>query len=253
MTNSNNREAFRHLIEPFSFVNGDPGFLLLHGFTGSPSEMRPLGNFLSDKGYSVRCPLLPGHGTSMEDLEKRKWQDWYNAAETEWKDMAVKHDKVFVIGLSMGGVIALHLAEHHNVDGIIALAAGVKLKDWRISALPVLRHFVKRVKKTRNAYARGPDRKRFAYEYNSSKATQQIVRLYDHIKNDLNKVTAPLLMINSTKDRTTPFENTEIVMSRIKSSWKKVIPLNMDDHIITLSKEQDFIHKNIEEFISEHL
>ncbi|MEM4204343.1 MAG: alpha/beta fold hydrolase, partial [Candidatus Methanomethylicaceae archaeon] len=86
------------------------GVLLIHGFTGTPAEMRQLGEFLYKKGYTVRCDPLPGHCTSPEDLKKTKWQDWVNAALKWIKEMKVEHEKIFVAGLSLGSLITAYLA-----------------------------------------------------------------------------------------------------------------------------------------------
>ncbi|MFC1728812.1 alpha/beta hydrolase [candidate division KSB1 bacterium] len=242
--------TFSHLIEPFSFDSGEAACLLLHGFTGSPSEMRPLGEFLASHGYAARCPLLPGHGTSIDDLERYGWRDWYQTAEEEWNQLQTQHKKVFIIGLSMGGALALQLAAGHRVDGVVTLASGVKFTDWRIRALPFLRLFIRKVRKTKNAYARGPDRIRFAYDYNSSKATGEIVNFYRNLKSDLGKIKSPLLLINARGDRTMPIINTDIISKRVRSSQKKIVVLDSDDHIVTLGEYQDTVHKEILGFLS---
>jgi len=251
MENSIN-ENFRHLIDPFWFEGGDIACLLLHGYTGSPSEMKPLGEFLSKNGIAASGPLLPGHGTSVQDLDTCDWMDWHNFVEAEWKRLKRDYKKVFVIGLSMGGALALHLSAHNNVDGVVTLASGVKLADWRLPMMPVVRHFIKKVKKTRNSYARGPDRIRFAYEYNPMKATRQIVIFYRHLSETLSDVTAPLLIIHSKDDIILRFENTEILTSNVGSSIKKVVALENAKHIITLSDEQDTIHNEVLDFVNSH-
>jgi len=250
MTSTDNNEDYRHLIEPFKLDGDKGGCLLLHGFTGSPSEFRPLGKFLSENGYAVSCPLLPGHGTTIEDLENYTWRDWDTCAQEELLRLRERHEKVFVIGLSMGGALALHVSTHQHVDGVVALATGVKLRDWRVTMLPVLRLFIKRIRKTRNAFTRGKKPRRFAYNYNSSIATGQLLRFYQHIRGELFKVTAPLLLINSKRDRTIPIQNVDIIMSGVGSATKKSVLLERDDHIITLCDDQETVHRETLQFIT---
>ena len=252
MTKQPDTERFKHLISPFSYDRGEIACLLLHGFTGSPSDMIPLGKFLSEHDYTVRCPLLPGHGTSPRDLNQCSWRDWYDAAVEEWNHLKQDHPKVFMIGLSMGGSLALYLAAHHSVDGVITLASGVKMADWRLPALPFVRFFIRSVKKTHNSYARGPDRQRFAYEYNPTQATYELMLFYQHLKNDLPEVSAPLLLIHSKNDIIMGFKNTEIIVSCVRSKTKKVVPLEKAGHIITLSDDQPSIHREVLDFIREH-
>jgi len=244
-----NNEQFKHLISPFSFDGGEVSCLLLHGYTSSPSDMRPLGEFLAEKGYAVSCPLLPGHGTSIQDLGRCVWRDWYNAVEEEWNRLNQNHRKVFLIGLSMGGSLGLHLAAHNKVDGVVTLASGIKLADWRLPMLPFVKRFVRNVKKTHNSYARGPNRRRFAYEYNPTHATSELVKFYNHLKEDLPEISAPLLLIHSKNDIIIHFKNTEMVTSRVRSTSVKVVALEKAGHIITHSKEKEVIHREVAAFI----
>ncbi len=224
--------------------------MLLHGFSGSPSELQVMGTVLAGKGYTVKCPLLPGHGTTMDDLEKYTWRDWYDTAVREYTELRQKCEKVFAIGLSMGGALALHLAAHYPVDGIVGLASGVKLRDWRAKLLPVLHRYPIRIWKIRNAFARGRKPSRFAYDYYSSIASWQVIRFYRHLKEDLPEITAPVLLIHSKYDRTMIYENTDIVNSLIRSKNKKVVALESADHIITLGNNQKTIHREILQFVS---
>src|SRR5580658_3749695 len=92
--------------EPFAASNGPHGVLVLHGFTGCPQSMRPLAEAFADAGFSVELPLLPGHGTGVEDLVPMRWPDWMAAAEAAYLDLAARCDRTVVAGLSMGGTLA---------------------------------------------------------------------------------------------------------------------------------------------------
>src|SRR5918998_1676938 len=89
--------------EPWSTNGGRHGVLVLHGFTGCPQSMRPLAEAFADEGYTVDLPLLPGHGTSPDDLAATRWSDWSGAAEAVYENLAARCDRVVVAGLSMGG------------------------------------------------------------------------------------------------------------------------------------------------------
>ncbi|HET9091288.1 MAG TPA: alpha/beta fold hydrolase, partial [Acidimicrobiales bacterium] len=99
--------------EPFSASNGRDGVLVLHGFTGSPHSVRPLGEALADAGFSVELPLLPGHGTRVEDMLAYRYEHFLEAAEQAYQSLAARSDKVAVAGLSRGGTQAVALAEAH--------------------------------------------------------------------------------------------------------------------------------------------
>jgi carboxylesterase len=97
------------------------GVLLVHGFTGSPSSMRPWAEFMHQQGYTVRVPRLPGHGTKPEDLNNVKWQEWPRKIESELRELQKSCSKIFVFGLSMGGGLTLHTTQNHQekISGIV--------------------------------------------------------------------------------------------------------------------------------------
>lgn len=242
-------KEFAHLVEPTRIEKGEEAILVVHGFTGSPSELYPFCNFMADHDYSINCILLPGHGTSHFDLEECTWQDWYKAVEEEYDEMKKKYKKVYLAGLSMGGVLCLYLASKRKVDGIIAMASGVRLKDWRVPLIPFIKIFTKRIPKTNNSYARGPERNRFAYEYNSATATTELVKLNKTVENELEKITSPLLLIHSKNDIVIPYSNTELISAKVKSEFTKIVTLDNAGHIITLSNEKDVVYSESLSFL----
>jgi carboxylesterase len=110
-----------HGCEPWSAAGGANGVLVLHGFTGNPQSMRPLAEALAAAGFTVELPLLPGHGTSVEDMVPTRWDDWSGAAEAHFQALAARCDHVMVAGLSMGGTLTCWLAERHRHLAGIAL------------------------------------------------------------------------------------------------------------------------------------
>ena len=111
------------------FLSGDSGkaLLLLHGFTASAAEMRPLGDFFHKRGYTVYAPLLPGHGTTPEDLKERTYEDFIGAAMAGYEKLKAIQgiEEIYVVGQSMGGLLALYLAEQGKGAKVVALAAPV--------------------------------------------------------------------------------------------------------------------------------
>lgn len=108
--------------------------LLLHGYTGAPSEMRPLGDYLHALGYTVSCVRLPGHGTSIKDLEATTATDWYAAAEAECLELLARFDSVYVAGLSMGGLLAMKLAARLPLFRHLFLCRISVRRRWRSCA-----------------------------------------------------------------------------------------------------------------------
>ena len=108
--------------EPFSAEGGPIGVVVLHGFTGSPQSMRPLAQAFAEAGFTVELPLLPGHGTCVEDMVPTRWSDWSSVAEATYRDLASRCARVVAAGLSMGGSLAIWLGERHpEVAGVIVV------------------------------------------------------------------------------------------------------------------------------------
>ncbi|MEV6059935.1 alpha/beta fold hydrolase [Nocardia asteroides] len=115
-------EALLRDAEPFDHTGGEHGVLVLHGFTGSPQSVKPLAKWFAEAGFSVSAPLLPGHGTTVEDMLATGWTDWSNAAERAYLDLASRCSRIVVAGLSMGGTLTTWLAlRHPEIAGIVTI------------------------------------------------------------------------------------------------------------------------------------
>ena len=109
--------------EPWSHVSDGPhGALVVHGFTGNPGSMRGVAEALAAAGFHVEMPLLPGHGTTVDDMLPTRWADWHGAAEAAYQTLAARAEKVVVVGLSMGGALTLRLgADHPEISGLVCI------------------------------------------------------------------------------------------------------------------------------------
>ena len=116
-------------ISPFFLPGKDVACLLIHGFCGTPVEFRSTGDFLAAQGWTVDCPLLDGHGTTPNDLKSVTRDDWRATVETRYRALRDTHEKVFVLGLSMGALLSLDLALRHPVDGVVLMAPAVLIRN----------------------------------------------------------------------------------------------------------------------------
>jgi carboxylesterase len=133
-------------LDPSAFAadGGPVGVLLIHGYTGSVAETRPMGEYLATQGLTVRCPLLPGHGTTPEELTRISWQAWDDSVEEELRDLRSRCRTVFVGGLSLGGLLALWSGvKHPDIAGLIAMAPVIKLRNRLAPLTLVLRYVLK--------------------------------------------------------------------------------------------------------------
>jgi carboxylesterase len=230
--------------------NAHVGVLLVHGFTGSPASMRPWGEFVHSKGYSVRVPLLPGHGTHPEHLNKVKWQEWPAKVEFELSELRKSCDVIFLVGLSMGGGTVLNVAASHNeaVKGLILVNPMIHVKGVPVE----LAFFLSRLQKMRTSV--GDDIKRpgvteWGYDALPTRGVYQLLKMLRITRRNLPKITIPVQLFHSVEDHTLPVTNTEIILSEIGSINKSRIELVNSYHVATMDYDQELIFQNSLTFI----
>lgn len=225
--------------EPFAH-NGSAeiGVLLCHGFTGSPASMRPWGDRLAAEGFTVRCPLLPGHGTSWPEMNETTWSDWYATVDAALAELAGRCRSVFVFGLSMGGTLALRLAECHGgrVAGLVLVNPSVTMARVRLVALPVLARVIRSLPGISNDIAR-PGMNELAYPRTPLRAAVSLSRLWREVRRDLGRVTQPLLLLRSVTDHVVEPMNARIILAGVRSRDAREVLLPRSYHVATLDHD----------------
>lgn len=229
------------------------GVLLVHGFTGSPASMRPWAQYLNDKGYSVRVPLLPGHGTAPHDLNKVSWSQWTQKVRDEFNELSKTCDKVFICGLSMGGGTSLNFALDRSKE-----IAGLILVNPMIHVAyigPEIAFFLSRFQKLRKSVGddiKKPGVTEYGYDALPTRGVVQLLHMLKATRARLGEITAPLQLFHSVDDHTLPVSNTEIIFSKIGSSDKQRIELTNSYHVATLDYDAEIIFENSRLFIEAH-
>lgn len=236
--------------EPFAFDGGPVGALLIHGFTGAPNEMRGLGEYLVARGMTVLGVRLAGHGTNIYDMEKTGWRDWYASAKAGLEELRARCEQVFVMGLSLGGALTLHLGAHNQVAGLVALATPIQVDDWRIPWLPVLKHFIRFSKK-------GPDdfhdpsvaEWHVDYDHQPTRCAISLLAFLRHLNEDLPEIEAPLLLMHSRADTQVPPRNMPYIYERVGSTDKEIVWLENSGHVVTEDLDKDEVFRRAWEFV----
>lgn len=243
--------------EPFYFPGGPTGCLLIHGFTANPQEISGLGKYLAKAGYSVLAVRLPGHGTNMKDLIRSRYQDWLAAVEDGYHLLSSTTDQIFAVGLSMGGVLAFHLAATYPLAGVAGLSTvytmpGKNYKRWR-RWLPILSKFyLGRRKEHAEWFTPAEAEGRVTYTHNPIRAVIELDKLLHSFAEILPTVQAPTLLIHSKDDEYVPPHHAEKIYQKLGSPDKELSWISDARHIITCDGDHDKVFKLVADFIRNH-
>lgn len=238
----------REVCKPFDHRGSDHGILLIHGFTGTCAHMRKLADELAVRGYTVRTINLPGHATSESDMAKADWQKWLHAAKQAAYDMMQEVRTFTVCGLSMGGVLALLVAQQMKADACVAISAPTAVQN---PLLPLARLLAPL--RPRTAWSTPPERQQkldAAYDYGySGFPTAKAADLYKLIRmarQNLFNITCPILCIQSAADHVISKTSADDILMGVSSEIRQKLWLRDVPHVCTLSKELPSIAEAID-------
>ena len=228
--------------EPYYAGSGPLGVLLCHGFTGSPVALRPWADHLVAAGFRVAVPRLPGHGTSWREMNRTRWTDWYACVDRAFIDLRAECEQVFVGGLSMGGGLAIRIAEQHGeaVAGLAVVNPSISSADPRMHALPVLRHLVPSLGAISGDIAL-PNAVEGAYDRTPLHAAWSIRHLWRDIQAHLDQVDQPLLIFKSVRDKVVDPSSLALIKKGVRSSDLTVVNLERSYHVATLDYDAELI------------
>ncbi len=220
---------------------GPTGVLVIHGFTGSPQSMRPIASAMAAAGHTVEMPLLPGHGTTVDDMLTTGWADWTAAVETAYLDLAARTDRVVVSGLSMGGSLTLWLATRHaDIAGIVLINAAAVADPELMDGLQA---FVDSGATTIDAIG-GDIAKEGVVEVAYDQTPLAPLLSLQHglldMAPELSKITMPTLVITSRDDHVVPPTSSDFIADNITAEAER---LWLDDsfHVATLDHDEQRI------------
>jgi carboxylesterase len=240
--------------EPFSHDGGRRGVLVLHGFTGNPHSMRPVALALAAEGYTVELPLLPGHGTAIEDMIPTRWPDYAEAVEEAYRGLAARCDGVAVVALSVGGTLACMLAERHGeIVGMVLVNPFIEppAESFR----DVLRGALD--SGTEVAPGVGSDIaeegiSELAYLGTPIAAALSLFEGIDSVAAKLDRVTCPVLLLSSRQDHVVPSSSGDVLVERVSGPIERVW-LERSYHVATLDFDAALVESRTLEFVRDVL
>lgn len=230
------------------------GVLVMHGFTGSVYSIRDWALSLSPD-YTVTAPALPGHRTRWQDLATTSWGDWYDHVAEHLRSLQADHDRVVVAGLSMGGALALRLAEcfghddgERPVDGVVVVNPGLSTRNPAAPAAKVIRHVMASAPGIGSDIAKA-GAEEHAYPRTPVAGVAQLNELMRVTTKELGNITAPVLILRSRHDHVVSDAAHERIMARSSGPVETVI-LPRSFHVATLDHDAPVVNARTRSFVA---
>ena len=246
-----NVSYFHPHVAPFRHESQSADELLfIHGWTGTPAHLRPLARFVADAGHPVTAPLLAGHGTTELDMVQTTWRDWVRTAGEAAQEILDRGHRLHLAGLSMGGIISLLLAPVFGASSVTTINAPIKVHNWQVR----FSGFMRGSEKIRELPYDPPPNDDVAefWQGYDDRPVGTVAELFDLVKavrRNLDRVTAPALIIQSHADETVKAESAQIIYDGISSQDKRLLWLERSRHVSTLDVERHIIGEAIVDHI----
>ncbi len=239
--------------EPLDLPGGPVGVLLSHGFTGTPQSIRPWAEHLAAAGLTVRVPLLPGHGTRWQDMAKTGWDDWYGALERAFDELAARCDQVFVMGLSMGGTLALRLAEQRpgRVAGLVVVNSSLASDRRDLRLAPLLARVVPSLKGV-GSDIKKPGVVELAYDRVPLSAFVSLQRAWPVVRADLARIECPVLVYRSRVDHVVEPVSGRVLLEGLAGGTVEERVLEDSFHVATLDNDAPALFEGSLAFVRAH-
>ncbi len=237
------------------------GVLLVHGWTSAPQEMYDLGMHLAGQGHSVLGVRLPGHATHPADLNRMRWQDWLATVEDGYSLLENTCDHLVVMGLSLGGALALLLASSRPVAGVVAMATPYELPPrpdlrWLRYLLPTLGPISGLLQtvpkpsvndyKDQQAY-----RDHVSYSVFPIRSIPEVVILLQLLREQLPTLRAPVLLMHAAEDQGVSPDNARSIYSQVGSDEKELVWIENSGHVITLEPAREQVYELAADFVQQ--
>jgi len=229
--------------EPFFFPgqgkNARIGCLVTHGFTGAPKEMRWLGEYLNRQGYTVCGMRLTGHATRPENMIRSKWRDWLVSVEDGYNLLRSCTDQVFLLGLSMGGVLSLTAAAQFDVRGVVGMSTPydlphIPLPLWAVRFLSWFKPYMsKREVVGGGWFDQAAYQQHVSYPENPLRSGLELKFLMDEMHTALPRISVPVLLIHSRNDDYVIRDSMQQIYDHLTTPDKQMLWVEGGGHVIT--------------------
>ena len=245
--------------EPFFLHGNKTGILLIHGFTGTPREMYWMGEYLNEQGFTCLGIRLAGHATNLEDMRRSRYTDWIASVEDGYHFLRGTTDRIYLVGLSMGGVLSLLMSTRlaQRVAGVVGMSAPYQLpQDYPLWALRLYGMFVHYSRKSdeKTPGASWFDKEAYAshvsYPQNPMRSVVELKLLLNEMQDALPEVRKPVLLIHSKDDQyVLPVNMEKLYAGLVNCEDKTKIYVTGSGHVVTRDAARDQVFNTASNFI----
>lgn len=230
---------------------GKAGCLLLHGFSGSPLEMIPLAEVLEAEGWVVSNPALPGHMTSPGDLARTLWPQWVQSAREAYDALTRRCDRVAVLGMSMGGAVALVVGATEQPAAVVAVSTPSRLRPLIVRASRAASRVLKVAPIPFRLGPKDPQVRQYRSPYRGYPlgGPAEVAKLLHEMRRILPSLRSPLLIVQGRRDRVIPRESAQEIADLVSEAPVEVLWLPRSGHVVTLDKEREVCFDEIRSFL----
>ncbi|MEQ6377780.1 carboxylesterase [Bacillaceae bacterium S4-13-58] len=235
--------------EPFTFKAGNRAVLLLHGFTGHSADVRMLGRFLQDKGYTCHAPIYRGHGAPPEQLIESRPEEWWEDVQNALSHLKeLGHEEIAVAGLSLGGVLSLKLAYSEAMKGVVTMCAPMFF-DNEEQLTKGFKQFAKEYKQLERKSEDEIERELKELMDNSKEVFHELGRLIQEVNDNLDLIYTPTFVVQARKDRMINTESAQYIYEHVEADHKEIKWYENSGHVITMDQEKEQLHEDIYQFL----
>lgn len=239
------------LPQPFFFEGGERAVLLLHGFTGNSADVRMLGRFLENKGYTCHAPIYKGHGVPPEELVHTGPEDWWKDVTDAYQFLKDKgYENIAVAGLSLGGVFSLKLGYTVPIKGIVTMCAPMYLKSEEVMYEGVVEY----AREYKRFEGKSPEQIEIeieAFKKTPMNTLKELQNLIAEVRDNVDMIYSPTFVAQARHDHMINPDSANIIYEAVENDFKKIKWYEESGHVITLDKERDQLHEDVYAFLEQ--
>nr|WP_309100152.1 carboxylesterase [Fredinandcohnia onubensis] len=239
------------LPQPFLFEGGEKAVLLLHGFTGNSADVRMLGRFLENRGYTCHAPIYKGHGVPPEELVYTGPEDWWKDVMDGYQLLKDKgYENIAVAGLSLGGVFSLKLGYTVPIKGIVTMCAPMYLKSEEVMYEGVV-EYAREYKRFEGKSPEQIEQEIEAFKKTPMNTLKALQNLIAEVRDNVDMIYSPTFVAQARHDKMINPDSANIIYEAVENDFKKIKWYEESGHVITLDKERDQLHEDVYAFLEQ--